>query len=143
MKPTPPGSKQVQRVCHDTLPWLISFSLDLVIAALKAILIVGGFLCITAPLAYYLWLREFMLPVAAYQVMDIPEAHTGPLAFFNSASWSVPVLWLVSALLVIVEAATRRCWRFLLIYAAIPFIGGAIFWVAWQGYLIYLDHVTA
>jgi len=119
------------------------FSLDLVIAALKAILIVFSFLCITAPLAYYVWLREFMLPVAAYHVMDIPEEQTGRLAFFGTASWSVPVLWLLAALLVIVEAATSRRWRFLLIYAAIPFIGGAIYWVAWQGYLIYLDHVTA
>src|SRR5436190_1461537 len=29
MKPTAPLRKQVQSVCHDTLPWLISFSLDL------------------------------------------------------------------------------------------------------------------
>jgi NADH:ubiquinone oxidoreductase subunit 6 (subunit J) len=30
MKPTAPIAKQVERVCHDTLPWLISFSLDVV-----------------------------------------------------------------------------------------------------------------
>ena len=28
MKPKAPSSKQVQHVYHDTLPWLISFSLD-------------------------------------------------------------------------------------------------------------------
>jgi hypothetical protein len=113
------------------------------VAVLKALLIVLGVLCITAPLACYVWVREIMWPVAAYHVMDIPEAQVGPLAFFDKASWSVPVLWLVSALVVTVEAATRRRWRFLLIYAAVPFVGGAIYWVAWQGYLIYLDHVLA
>ena len=112
-------------------------------AALKALVIVLGVLCITTPLACYVWFREMMLPVAAYHVMDIPEGQIGPLAFFDKASWSVPVLWLVSALLVIVEAATRKRWRFLLIYAAVPFVGGAIYWVAWQSYLIYLDHVLA
>jgi hypothetical protein len=114
-----------------------------VVASLKTILIVFSFLCITAPLACHVWLREFMLPVAAYHVMNIPEKQTEPLAFFNTASWSVPVLWFLSTLLVVVEAATNRRWRFLLIYAAIPFVGGAIYWVAWQGYLIYLGHVTA
>ena len=112
-------------------------------APLKAVVIVFCVLCITTPLVCYVWFREMMLPVAAYHVMDIPEEQIGPLAFFDKASWSVPVLWLVSALLVIVEAATRKRWRFLLIYAAIPFLGGAIYWVAWQSYLIYLDHVLA
>jgi hypothetical protein len=28
MKPTAPFRNKFSRVCHDTLPWLISFSLD-------------------------------------------------------------------------------------------------------------------
>ena len=112
-------------------------------AVLKATVIAVGLLCITAPLACYVWFREMMWPVAAYHVMDIPEEQIGRLAFFGRASWSIPILWLLSALLVIVETVTRRRWRFLLMYAAVPFAGGAIYWLAWQGYLIYLGRVLA
>jgi len=109
-------------------------------AVLKAIVIVFGFLCITAPLTCYVWFREMMWPVAAYHVMDIPKDRSSQLALFGRASWSIPILWLLSALLIIVETAMRKRWRFLLIYAAVPFIGGAIYWVAWQGYLISIGH---
>ena len=35
MKPRTPIALQVQRVCHATLPWLISFSLDVVILSAR------------------------------------------------------------------------------------------------------------
>jgi hypothetical protein len=110
---------------------------------LKGTLTILGFLCITAPLACYVWFREMMWPVAAYHVMDIPPEHIGGLAFFGRASWSIPVLWLISALLIIIEVATKRRWRFLLIYAAVPFAAGALYWLAWQAFLIQLSHALA
>ena len=108
----------------------------------KRLISVGVFV-IAVPVLYWIWIFEMMWPVVAYHVLDVPADKTGWFSFFYRASWCVPVLWGLSCVLLVVEAAIRKRWPRFLFYAAVPFAGAAIYWVAWQAFLIYLSRTLA
>ena len=105
--------------------------------------IVFGVFLITTPVLERIWLHEMAWPVVAYHVIDVPLGKAAGFTFFYWTSWGVPALWITSLTLLVIESATKKRWSLFTIYAAAPFAGAAVYWVAWQGFLIYLSHTLA
>ena len=80
-----PISKQVQRVCHDTLPWLISFSLDPMMRVLDRY--VGALMIFTFGFAILticgIWLKRGNFVWTVQDHSQLVSAAQTPKGFFG------------------------------------------------------------
>ena len=90
---------------------------------------------LAAPLVYFFMGLDMIGVVYAYHAVDVPP-RWDYFSFLYGASWSIPVVWFVCLVLLLVELFRRRRGRLLAAYVGVPVVFGVAFWLVLQGYLV-------